>query len=891
MPTTRVYTESVVTLNNQEALQRTEELRKKASELRQEMARLAQEKGINSKEYKAAQKELNATEKAMKSLNETTKKFEKTMNDLNGANLNELTAAARKLQQQLRRLKPGTDEFVASSKKLKEVRTRMKEIEDQSRVTQSMFGTFFSKIGWAAVVAGALGVFKKMAGDMIEQTNRIGDAWGREVAGWKASYESFVASIGSGKGWTRLVTDMSEAYVVGKKVFDLLDEIFEMNNALTMKEADLNGEIEKNRQIMMDSSYTYTEREEAAKAVIAAEAELAEERKRIAQQELQANTLLLEQKTKMDEADRDFFIRGYNDNHELIEQAATYQEQLARIEGLKRQIRHIDDTADPLTGVPSRTNIEMAARYQEELTKLEGQVSNTSEAVVRAYETMRRYGEGNDEIIRNWVQSYVKAQDATTEMTRNTRRAQTTLNQMREQQAKAAEQAAQQAYQAEIKASEQRFKVLQNQLKEQYLAGEIAETEYQRRLTEIQEASLKDRIAIGERHKQATIDLQTQLLDLSIAQKEKLTKLMEGLEQDAVKTMTDFLSEAEKEVEQIMSEVDDLLGEQLEHELDLLAMAKEARRELRPMEAIRSDLDEELTALQEMLEKKLISEEDYHRRRAQLSAKYGAKIAETAASYLDKASTLMDTIQSAAEARLEARMQAELTAAGDNAEKRGAIEANYEQQKLDLQKRFADVNMGIEIAKATAAGALAVMQAFAELGPVGGAIAAVLVGATTAAQVALIVAQRNAIKNMTVSGAGASAPQIGNRTVTPDDGFSGGGYTGKAASDTTPVGVVHANEWVAPAAMVRANPVTFATLEAARRSGNYRSGLSGFADGGPTSGGLPAAADPADRQLMNDVRTLLQQLLDELPFHAYVVLSELNAKQEIEARIKKTVGK
>lgn len=890
MPTTRVYTESVVTLNNQEALQRTEELRKKAADLRAEMARLAQEKGINSKEFKTAQKELVATEKSMKSLNETTKKFEKTMNDLNGSSLNELTAAARKLQQQMRRLKPGTDEFVASSKRLKEVRTRMKEIEDQSRVTQSLFGSFFSKIGWAAVVAGALGAFKKMASDIVEQTNRIGDAWGREVAGWKASYESFVASIGSGKGWTQLVTDMSEAYVVGKKVFDLLDEIFEMNNALTMKEADLNGEIEKNRQIMMDSSYTYTEREEAARAVIAAEAELAEERKRIAKQELEANTLLLEQKTKMDEADRDFFIRGYNDNHELIEQAATYQEQLARIEGLKRQIRHIDDTADPLTGVPSRANIEMAARYQEELTKLEGQVSNTSEAVVKAYETMRRYGEGNDEIIRNWVQSYVKAQDATTEMTRNTRRAQTTLNQMREQQAKAAQQAAQQAYQAEIKASEQRFKVLQNQLKEQYLAGEIAETEYQRRLTEIQEASLKDRIAIGERHKQATIDLQTQLLDLSIAQKEKLTKLMEGLEQDAVKTMTDFLSDAEKEVEQIMSEVDDLLGEQLEHELDLLAMAKEARRELRPMEAIRADLDEELTALQEMLEKKLISEEDYHRRRAQLSAKYGAKIAETAASYLDKASTLMDTIQSAAEARLEARMQAELTAAGDNAEKRGAIEADYEQQKLDLQKRFADVNMGIEIAKATAAGALAVMQAFAELGPVGGAIAAVLVGATTAAQVALIVAQRNAIKNMTVSGAGASAPQIGNRTVTPDDGFSGGGYTGKAASDTTPVGVVHANEWVAPAAMVRANPVTFATLEAARRSGNYRSGLSGFADGGATSGDLPAGS-AADLGLLQDLRQLLRQLLDSLPFPAYVVLSQLNAAKEVDAKIKKTIGK
>ncbi len=891
MAPTRVYTESVVTLNNREALQRQEELRKKASELRQEMARLAQEKGINSKEFKAAQKELIATEKSMKSLNETAKKFEKTMNDLNGANLNELTAAARKLQQQLRRLKPGTDEFVASSKKLKEVRTRMKEIEDQGRVTQSMFGNFFSKIGWASVVAGALALFRKMAGDMIELTNRIGDAWGRETAGWKAAYESFIASIGSGKGWTQLVADMSEAYLVGKKVFDLLDELFEMNNALTMKEAEYNKVIEENRQVMMDSTYTYSEREQAARNVIAAETALAEERRAIAQQELDANTLLLEQRTKMDAAERDFFIRGYNDNHELIEQAMDYQKALADLAAEEKTIQQMESSGmatRKLTWEEQQTILESA---RVKARQLQDQIRDTNGDVVRAYEIMLKYGEGNDKIVSDWVQSYVKVQDASTEVTRNTRRAQTTLNQMREQQAKTAQQAADKAYQDEVRASDRRFKEMQIQMKKQYAEGEIAEEEYQRRLTEIQEASLKDRIAIGERHKQATIDLQAQLLDLSIAQKEKLSRLMEGLEKDAVKTMTDFMAEAEKEVEQIMSEVDAMMDEQLKRELDLMAMAEEARRELRPIEAFRADLNEELEALEEMLEKKLISEEDYHRRRVQLSSKYGAKVADTAATYLDKASTLMDTIQAAAEARLEARMQAELTAAGDNAEKRGEIEANFEQQKLDLQKRFADVNMGIEIAKAVAAGALAVMQGFAELGPIGGAVAAVLVGATTAAQVGLIIAQRNAIKNMTVAGAGSSAPQIGNRTVSADNGFSGGGYTDKAQSDATPVGVVHANEWVAPAAMVRANPVTFATLEAARRSGNYRSGLSGFADGGPTSGGLPAAADPADRQLMNDLRTLLQRLLDELPFHAYVVLSDLNAKQEIEARIKKTVGK
>ena len=70
MANNRVYTESVVTLNNQEAAARIDELRKKALDLRDVMAKLAQEKGINSKEFKAAQKELMSVEKSITDISE-----------------------------------------------------------------------------------------------------------------------------------------------------------------------------------------------------------------------------------------------------------------------------------------------------------------------------------------------------------------------------------------------------------------------------------------------------------------------------------------------------------------------------------------------------------------------------------------------------------------------------------------------------------------------------------------------------------------------------------------------------------------------------------------------------------------------------------------------------
>jgi hypothetical protein len=60
-------------------------------------------------------------------------------------------------------------------------------------------------------------------------------------------------------------------------------------------------------------------------------------------------------------------------------------------------------------------------------------------------------------------------------------------------------------------------------------------------------------------------------------------------------------------------------------------------------------------------------------------------------------------------------------------------------------------------------------------------------------------------------------------------GWSGGGYTYSSPRDTTPVGVVHANEYVIPADMVRRHPSLVQGLEAERR------GFRGFMTGGDTS--------------------------------------------------------
>ena len=896
MATNRVYTESVVTLNNQEATARIDELKKKAEELRASMAKLAQEKGINSKEFKAAQKELVSTEKSMNSLNESTKKYERTINNLNGATLNQLQAALKKTQQALRNAQPDSKEFKAYSNTLKDIRARMRELEGQGRSTQKMFGGFFTKIGWAGLVTGALAAFKKFGQDMISQTQLVGDKWRNETAGWKSAYNSFTADLASGKGWNEMIQRMRDAYKVGKQVQAMLDEMFERNNSLALSEAELSLEAERQRKIMMDSTKSARERIAAAQEYDRIQQEIAQNRKDVAQQEMEAYKMQLQQRTELSDAELDAFIKDYNNNQKLIKQGQDYYNQRLELE------KAISNTRKALMTDTNATARQMDA---DRLAALQAEydefVSTADQSVTYWAEIIGKYNLGNDEMVKNYVQARQKMVDADTNYERATQRSNRQAATLRKQLSTDAQNAINKAYQDDIKKSDERYAELRNQAKQAYVDGEISEQEYQARITELQRQSLEDRKAIAEKHRQSTVEFQSQLLDLAVDTRKKLEAEMKKLQEDAKKAADDAMAELEKEIDEYL---DELMNEQLEHLEELLEKATEIRREMNPVDALKEDMEDELSALQEVYDSGLLSEEDFEKKKVEIAKRYAKEIlkaqlepyqkgVEAAQGYLDQVSDFMETLQEAASANLEAQMQAELTAAGDNAEKREEIEAEYEQKQLDLKKQYADVDMGIQIAKAVAAGALAVMQGFAELGPIGGAVSAALIAATTAAQVALIIAQRNAIMNSSVSSsASSSSTSMGQRTVT--SGYSSGGYTERSENDFQPVGVVHANEWVAPAAMVRANPLMFASLESMRQSGNYRSGVAGYADGGPVNANSATVRQDSvtgNNELLQRLYDVLSGIEASLPLKAYTVLSETNAKQELQATIKSIVGK
>lgn len=115
-------------------------------------------------------------------------------------------------------------------------------------------------------------------------------------------------------------------------------------------------------------------------------------------------------------------------------------------------------------------------------------------------------------------------------------------------------------------------------------------------------------------------------------------------------------------------------------------------------------------------------------------------------------------------------------------------------------------------------------------------------------------------------------------------GFEEGGHTKKRASNHDEVGVVHANEWVAPAWQVK-HPTyapIIASLEKARKSRGMRSDRVGFYTGGTVTRGTALVNSPtAPRTTSATIATAdMNRLLSSIDFQPVVRVTDINKGQK-----------
>lgn len=272
---------------------------------------------------------------------------------------------------------------------------------------------------------------------------------------------------------------------------------------------------------------------------------------------------------------------------------------------------------------------------------------------------------------------------------------------------------------------------------------------------------------------------------------------------------------------------------------------------------------------------------------------------------------------------IEAKYNAEIEAAQGNTEKIEQLEQEKAQKKLDIEKKYADVQFAVKSSQIIANTAMAIMMALAQLGPIAGPIAAGLMAATGAVQLAAANAEREKVKNMTLSGSSSSSGGTGARVATGRQ--SGGKIDIRRAQDgklfpnsdydpdargfidhpTVIVGegpAGQSKEWVASNAAVN-NPTVAPILDILDKSQQagtirtldlnqvIRTRMAGYSSGGSIGNPIPVSSNPTNDsgvilppELMKRFANAIVRLDEEGLPPAPVLLSEIEKKQELRNR-------
>ena len=820
----------------------------------------------NTNEFKNLEAQLKADTQALKETSKEAQRYSAALG-INQMSIKQLQQHAKSLRSIISGLHKEADpqlwdkyqaELGATNARLKELKKGTEQTEGGFR---ALFGNLTQGITvgnlWSQALTGVFGLLKKGLSDAVNQTMAWGDAWTMATVKLRAGWNQFISNIGQGKDVIK--SSINDAVAAAKEAQELLDELFERENSASLQEIILQTEINKLRAVANDSSKPEQERLKALELILEKEQKIAATRESIAKQALEAAAKPLRRKTGLDDTDLEAYVVKYETSRPIIQQAQEYNALLKEQRQLESSLRTVGN------------DTYMREQYGRRLDEVRRLMSEfTDEQVQYFAEVSRQYDLSNDELVNNYVAALKRLLEVQRDLSdaeaAQARRRGTLVNSIETEK-----------YTSDVAAVENAYNIQLNSLKQSLLDREITQEEYNARSQEVEIARLEKLKQINLQYGKDIAEIDGQILDERLkAQSEIPTREASSWLQEDLDPET-FM--------QTLREKGGVAKTQASGRLATAGTSEEISESQKLM-------DMELGLLDTLHEQKLISEEEYLARRTALTQKYNEKSEQTEleswTSKLQIANNLLSQMEGAVNASreaeyasLEAWKEKELAAAGDNAEKREQIEADYEAKKLDIQKKYADVDMGIQIAKAIAAGALASVQAWNAAGgnPILAGVITALIAATTAAQVATIVAQRNAIKNS--SSDTGSAASSGSAAV----GFSEGGYTGNGGRLEV-AGVVHRGEYVVPQPELRDPYVrsVVASIEARRRARTTKNRLPGFADGGYTSAPVQTSASSGDDVLVRILSVL--QDIRRTPLQANILLSEFEAKQQLRDRFK-----
>ena len=476
---------------------------------------------------------------------------------------------------------------------------------------------------------------------------------------------------------------------------------------------------------------------------------------------------------------------------------------------------------------------------------------------------------------------------------------------------------------------------------------------------------LNSLLELQEKYGQDTVATQTEMADISIANAKTEAERAMAITRRFLKDRKAALDAAFKKNSQAQADALKDSVKEIEAQMKALVAAKNAVQDhlsglvsgsaaqwMADVDNMALAMEQSFYRIDNLVENSVISASEGMKKKIEVGV---ASVAQIAMAIVQNVGNIMQTFldaQMSAEeerynkslAKLQSYYSAQIDAAAGNedeqqrlreeyADKKAELDYQSEVKKLEIEKKAADVQFAINIATATAQAALAIVQCFAQLGPIAGPIAAAVVAASTAVQIYAMKKQRDAIKSKTIeapnlsssSSGGSSSPTGTAREITPPKrtdyvrGYEDGGYTDviraqdgrRFRAKVNPRGRGYIDgpellvgekgrEFVANADAVN-NPhirPVFDIIDQAQRRGtvgrlNMRTiarslgGIRarGYAAGGYTGadgGGVVYGDNGPVLALLGQIHDDILQLKEAIrtDHRAYVVLSDLNAMQQ-----------
>lgn len=501
---------------------------------------------------------------------------------------------------------------------------------------------------------------------------------------------------------------------------------------------------------------------------------------------------------------------------------------------------------------------------------------------------------------------------------------------IKEQQNKAVADQQQAAYDAYVEAERQYYDALEKIQETAPAKPQTLQEECDAKLLVLDgyyKAALQRAIEDGERQKEVTEAYEKAKAAIVADYAKKIEEEKARARQEyGIDTFTDQLAARRKKIDEDFAK-GVLDKEQHQQAItNLEEQAEEHRLQIRQQYGLASQQElynAELEQLKMHLQNKEISEEEYEEAVKNMKI---AKMKEAFDYYSNLSSGAVQALQEAEMANVDAKYDAEIEAARNAGKDTTELEKKKANEKLKIQKKYADINFAIKASQIVADTSVSIMKALGELGPIAGPIAAALMGITGVAQLAAANAERQKVKRMSLNGAGGASSASGTRVVTGLE--SGGsidvereqdgkrfhadydpyrrGFIDKPTVIVGEGGYGRSREWVASNAAVE-NPTVAPFLniiDQAQRAGNIRTldmnkfllhQAQGRAAGGyitpsaPTPQPMPTVITHRDEYNKELLETLKE--LRNNGIRSYVALDDFDAQQKLRNQVRRIASK